>query len=95
MDILALTLATTVDNKIWNPREGVKIAERACELTDYKQPEVLDTLAMAYAATGRFAEAVAVAKKAINLARAENKQQLADEIKTRLQLYKVGQSYRK
>lgn len=95
MDILALTLATTVDNKIWNPREGVKIAERACELTDYKQPEVLDTLAMAYAATGTFAEAVAVAKKAINLARAENKQQLADEIKTRLQLYKVGQSYRK
>jgi tetratricopeptide (TPR) repeat protein len=95
MNILALTLATTADNKIWNPKEGAKIAEKACELTDYKQPEALDILAMAYAAMGRFAEAEAVAEKAINLALAGNQRQLADEIKARLQLYKVGQRYRK
>ena len=48
--------------------EAVKLAEHCCELTGWRTPEYLDTLAAAYAETGRFAEAVATAEKALAFA---------------------------
>jgi len=50
---LAWILATVEDTKLANHADAVKYAERACELTNYKQPEFLDTLAAAYAAAGK------------------------------------------
>ena len=54
----------------------------------------LDNLAAAYAESGRFGEAIETAEKALKLALATNQQQLADEIKEHLALYKAGQPYR-
>jgi tetratricopeptide (TPR) repeat protein len=68
MQNLAWIKATQPNPKFRDPREAVRLAERACELTDYKNPALLDTLAVAYAAVGKFPEAVATAKKALELA---------------------------
>jgi hypothetical protein len=50
-------------------------------------------LATAYAAAGRFNDAIATAEKAIELARSAGQSQLVGEIQTRLQLYRGGQAY--
>jgi len=87
-------LATTEDAQIQNSADAVKFAERCCKLTNYQNPEILDTLAAAYAATERFEQAIETAEKAIRLAEAAGKSKLAEEIHGRLQLYQAGQSYR-
>ena len=91
---LAWILATTEDKKIYNPPNAVELAQKACELTKYNQPQLLDTLAVAYAAAGNFGEAIETAERALNLALSSNQQQLADEIKNHLELYRHGQAYR-
>lgn len=56
--------------------------------------EVHDTLAAAYAETGDFAQAVAEAQKALDLARARNDQRLATAIGERLDGYRLSRPYR-
>ena len=41
---LAAVLITNKDSPVYNSAEALKLAERACELTDYKNPEMLDVL---------------------------------------------------
>ena len=92
---LARILIITDRAGVYDPEEAVWLALRACELTGYQDPESLDTLAAAYAATGKFAEAVQTAQKAADLAQAANNPQLAAEIRLRLNLYKAGKTYRR
>jgi hypothetical protein len=54
----------------------------------------LDTLAVAYAAAGRFDAAIATAQNAIDLARAAGQADLVKEIEARLELYRSGCAYR-
>jgi Flp pilus assembly protein TadD len=61
---LAYVLAGCPDQSIRNGDEAVKLAERACGLTNFKQPGLIKTLAAAYAAQGRDSDAV----RAANLA---------------------------
>ena len=77
------------------PDEAVQLAQKACELADYKEAGLLDTLSVAYAAAGRFGEAVETAQKAIDLALSSGQNELAEEIQKHLQLYKAGKPYRK
>ncbi|MGA2243313.1 MAG: tetratricopeptide repeat protein, partial [Verrucomicrobiota bacterium] len=65
---LAWALATSPDDELRNGAEAVRLAERACELTQNREPLFLGTLAAAYAESGRFPEAVATAEKAGQLA---------------------------
>jgi len=90
---LAWLLANVEDTKIHNPGEAVKLAEKACEITGYKQLEALDILAAAYSAAGRFPEAVQTAEKAIELAVSSGEQEVAEKIRKRLELYKAGKAY--
>ncbi|UCF42745.1 MAG: tetratricopeptide repeat protein [Planctomycetota bacterium] len=91
---LGWALATTEDTNFDNSTRAVKFAEKACGLTKYNRPSYLDTLAAAYAAAGRFDRAIETAKKAIKLAEATGKKDLAREIRKRLQLYQADQPYR-
>ena len=93
MNNLAWILATHKDSKLRNPDEATRLAQRACELTSYENPGLLDTLAAAYAAEGRFSEAVTTAEKALELAKSSGENQMAEEIQNHLQLYKAGQPY--
>ena len=93
MNELAWILATHPDARERNPQEAVRLAERCAELSDHRQPVVLDTLAAAYASVGEFAKAVNMAEKAVELAAAPN-QGLANEIQTRLLLYRREKPFR-
>jgi len=90
---LSWILATTKDTVVHNPTEAVKFAQRACELTNYQQPERLDTLAVAYAAAGKFEKAIETAENALNFAQSSKRGRLTEQIRSRLQLYKNGQAY--
>jgi tetratricopeptide (TPR) repeat protein len=91
---LAWLLATAGDASAQDANRAVEFARRACELTGYKKPDLMDTLAVAYAAAGRFEDAVKTANKAIDIARAGNQEDLANEIQSRMKLYQAGQPYR-
>jgi tetratricopeptide (TPR) repeat protein len=74
--------------------EAIQLARRACELTGYQDPGALDTLAAAYAAAGRFPEAIETLRKGIDLAASGGKQNLPTGMRTRLELYEAGNPYR-
>ena len=81
------------DRVVRDPVEAVKLAQRACELTNYEQPQLLDTLAAAYAAAGKFPEAVETAEKALKRSRDAGEEQVESEIHSRLDLYRSGKAY--
>ncbi len=91
---LAWLLATGNDPQFRHTEQAVLLAERAGALTAHHDPEVLDTLAAAYAATGKFDEAVRVAQQALGLATAAGQNALAGKIQERLDLYKAGRPFR-
>jgi Tfp pilus assembly protein PilF len=90
---LAWILATTGDANLRNPARSVEFALRACELSNYEHPGVLDTLAAAYASAGNFPEAVKTAERAVKLAEASGKKDLALKIQKQLELYKASRPY--
>ncbi len=91
---LAWLLATHAPSEGGDPKRAVTLAERACARTGNRAFPYLDTLAAAYAAAGRFQEAVTTGQKAIDLARATGETQSANEIALRLELYRSGHAYR-
>lgn len=90
---LAWLLATHPDSAIRNGREALRLAERASRL-DGGNPNVLNTLAAAYAEAGRFVAAVENAEKAIAVAERSGLGGLAAQIRERLQFYKQGKAFR-
>lgn len=90
---LAWLLATLEPADGADPARAVGLAEQACRLTGDRVAPYLDTLAAAYAAAGRFTNAVDTAQKAVVLARSDGQQGVADEIEAHLQLYRGGRAY--
>jgi len=88
----AWLLATTPDTTQRNGARAVALAEQACRLTDFKQPQPVGTLAAAYAEAGRFGEAVQTAEKAVALATAENQPDLAKRNRELLECYRAGKT---
>jgi Flp pilus assembly protein TadD len=70
------------------------VALQADRISGGKSPEILDTLAASLAEAGRFTEAVATAKQAIELADAQSNTVLAYAIRNRLKLYEARSAYR-
>ena len=91
---LALIRATDGDPQLRNGEEAVRLAERACALTGRDNVGCLDTLAAAYAEARRFDDAVTTAEQAVALARSANQEALADEIVSRVALYRDRRPYR-
>lgn len=87
---LARILATHPRPDRRDPREAIRLAERAAELTRYDHPAILDTLAAAYASAGEFEKATAVAEEAIRLASDDEQ---AEQIRARLELYREKKPY--
>ncbi|MCK4752053.1 MAG: tetratricopeptide repeat protein [Planctomycetes bacterium] len=93
LNSIAWILAATGDAKLRNPAEAIKFAQKVCELTNYEDPSLLDTLAVAYASAGRFAEAIETSEKALVLTRFSKQKGLSGEIQNRMKLYKNNQSF--
>jgi len=80
--------------KLNNPDKARELALHACELCDYNQPAALDTLAIAYAASGDFDLAVETVQKAIKLADGKVDEYIVQDMRKRLGLYQNKQPYR-
>jgi tetratricopeptide (TPR) repeat protein len=91
LDHLARQLAVGPDGSR-DGKRAVGHAARACELTGWKRPGYLDTLAAAYAEAGDFDKAVEFQKKALSIGEFEG--QLGAEARTRLDLYTRKAPYR-
>ena len=90
---LAWMLATHPDPGVRNGEEALQLARRTCDATGNQAPNFLDTLAAACAETGRFAEAVTVARRAVDLMKASGDQPKLRELENRLRLYELGQPF--
>lgn len=66
-DARAWLLATAPDPRMRDGKKAVESASRACEMTDWNDPDMLGTLAAAYAETGDFADAIKWQQKAVDL----------------------------
>jgi tetratricopeptide (TPR) repeat protein len=93
MNNLAWFLSASKETTIHNPDKAIRLAQRACELTNYKKPDFLDTLAVAYAAAGDFHKAIETAEKALELCQSSEQNALKEKIENRLVLYKAGKPY--
>jgi len=91
---LAWQLATLAPADGGDPVRAVMLAQQVCARTRNREPAYLDTLAAAYAAVGRYDDAVTTAQKAIDLARSGGQAELVKEFEARLQLYRGGRAYR-
>jgi tetratricopeptide (TPR) repeat protein len=89
----AWLLATAPDANIRNGTEAVALAEKANEIASGKSPDVLDTLAAAYAETGDFVKAREFADRALDLAVAQKDKDLSTAIRARIQLYNAGKPF--
>jgi hypothetical protein len=89
LNSIAWLLATVDRADLRNPKKAEDYAWRACELTGFKESGYVDTLAAAYAATGRFSNAISTQELAIDLA-PENRKK---EMQERLELYKQRKPY--
>jgi spermidine synthase len=94
MNNLAWILASSGEKGLRKPHEALMLAEKACELTNHNRPDMLDTLAVAYAANERFSEAVETAEKVLKLIRSPGQTQIIEDIQDRLRLFKEGKQYR-
>jgi tetratricopeptide (TPR) repeat protein len=87
---LANILLTSSDVKMRNIPRALALAQRAAEITGYHNIAAVETLAMAYAASGRFNEAIAAAQKGLELALAAHDKDLADRLQQKIGRYKNG-----
>jgi len=90
---LAWILATCADDRVRAGKEAVRCAERACQLTGFKQASMVGTLAAAYAEAGRFADAVTNAETAVKLATAAGNTNFAAINQQLLKLYQSGKPW--
>ncbi len=86
-------LAASADAEVRDPQGAVQWAERAVALTARRDADALDALGAAYASSGRFDEAIAAARSALDLTTAAGARERADQIRARLELYRRRQPF--
>jgi Flp pilus assembly protein TadD len=90
---LAWLLATCPEGTYRDGPRAVRLAEWACKATSFKSPPLLDSLAAAYAESGRFEEAIRITRQAIEIVRG-NPKASTEALESRLSLYLAGKPYR-
>jgi len=90
---LAWMLATCPDASLRNGPQAVAVAQRAVQLSAGTSPQILDTLAAAYAEAGRFPEAIVTARQALDLSHTQNNKPLAEIIQNQFKLFESRSPY--
>ena len=83
-------LATAAKANVRDPLWGLELVEQACQAVSAPTATMLDTLATAQAALGKFPEAVQTAQRALAIASEAGNTTLANSIRDRLKLYQAG-----
>ncbi|HUA39785.1 MAG TPA: tetratricopeptide repeat protein [Candidatus Sulfopaludibacter sp.] len=91
---LAWILATSPDASLRNGSKAVEVARRAVQLSAGTSPQILDTLAAAYAEAGQFPEAITTARQALDLSVAQSNKTLTGLIQNQIQLFETNAPYR-
>ena len=89
---LAWVLATCGDPNLRNGAEAEELAKSACDLTNRQNPVAFEALAAAYAAQGRFADAVTASLTALEIAGHDGGSPHAADIRKQLQVYQKGRT---
>jgi len=84
MDRYANELATCEDENNRNVELAIQMARQVCELTSWKNPDYIATLAEVYSEAGRPVEARDAAQRAIELARGEGDPERTERLRLRL-----------
>ncbi len=90
LNAMAWFLATWPEKKHRNGKRSIVLATKACQLTDWNNPAILDTLAAAYAETGEFDKAVEFMNKAIVAC----PDAMKNELQGHLDRFKKGKAHR-
>jgi len=80
------------DSAAGRAQEAIQLATTACQLTGYRHPVSLQVLAAALAADGRFANAVSVLQRALQLAHAAGDRTLVNALSRNLADYQQQQA---
>jgi len=92
---LAWLLATIPATEGGDVVRAVALSKRGCELTSNHLAPYLDTLAVAYAASGDFKQAIVTEENAITLARSSGQPQYIGDMTSHLDLFHHGRIYRR
>ena len=90
---LSWTLSTGLLAEYRDGKRALELGLEACELTEYKKPHILSTLAAAYAESGQFEKAIEWAEKAVELGE-ENKEPQLEQLKAELDSYRKKEPWR-
>jgi tetratricopeptide (TPR) repeat protein len=91
---LAWLLATFPNPSVRDGQEAVRLAERACAITNRTDPALLATLAAAHAEAGKFSEAISTSQEALSRARSGGDAKTAELAENLLTAFQSNQPYR-
>src|SRR5262249_22137597 len=90
---LAWIFASSPDADLRNGQEAVRLAQHACELTQFKIPLMGGTTAAADAAAGQFPEAVRRAEQAADMASSLGRMEVARRNRALAELFRSHRAY--
>ncbi|MEX0775065.1 MAG: tetratricopeptide repeat protein [Phycisphaeraceae bacterium] len=93
MASLARLLATRPDASQEDIAHAADLAQRAAVLTQYNDPGVLDTLALALARTGRYDDARQLARRALQIAQATKRTAIVPILQSHLDRFTTNQPW--
>jgi tetratricopeptide (TPR) repeat protein len=90
---LAWVLSTSPEDGVRNGKRSIELALQACEVTEYKRPHIISTLAAAYAESGDWENAVKWSTKAVEMSD-ESEKEILDQLKDELKHYQEKKPFR-
>ena len=92
-DSLAWMLATAPQLSLRDGASALKLASMADRATGGRDPQVLHTLAAAYAETGQYPNAAQTARNALQEAESQSNTKEADALRREIELYQAGHRF--